>query len=64
MESNAKRIGLMNLIALLGATIAMLMIARFVSSQTAIMATVLTSFGLLGALLNNFHIGLVELEQF
>ena len=64
MESNAKRIGLMNLIALLGATIAMLMIARFVSSQTAIMATVLTSFGLLVALLNYFHIGLVEREQF
>ena len=64
MESNAKKIGLTNFIALLGAAIALLMIAHFVSSQTAVMATVLTGFGLLVALLNYFHIGLVEREQF
>jgi membrane protease subunit HflK len=64
MESNAKKIGLMNLVALLVATIAMLLIARFVGSSAAIMATVLTAFGLLVALLSYFHMGLVEREQF
>ncbi|MGA2173453.1 MAG: protease modulator HflK [Verrucomicrobiota bacterium] len=54
----------MNWIVLLGATIGMLLVARFVSSSAAVMATVLTGFGLLVGLLSYFHMGLVEREQF
>jgi modulator of FtsH protease HflK len=64
MESNAKRIGLMNWVVLLCATIGLLLIARFVSSSTGVMATVLTVFGLLVALLSYFHMGLIERERF
>jgi modulator of FtsH protease HflK len=64
MDYNAKRIGLMNWIVLLGATIGMLTVSRFVSSSAGVMATVLTGFGLLVALLSYFHMGLVEREQF
>ncbi len=64
MEQNAKRIGLMNWIVLLGAAIGMLLVSRFVSSSAGVMATVLTVFGLLVALLSYFHMGLFEREQF
>jgi regulator of protease activity HflC (stomatin/prohibitin superfamily) len=64
MESNAKKIGLMNWIVLLGATLGLLVIARFVTSATGVMATVLTGFGLLVALLSFFHMGLFEREAF
>ncbi|HEX4121035.1 MAG TPA: SPFH domain-containing protein [Verrucomicrobiae bacterium] len=64
MENNAKKIGFINWIVLLGATIGMLLVTRFVSTAAGVMGTVLTGFGLLVALLSYFHMGLVEREQF
>jgi modulator of FtsH protease HflK len=64
MDQNTKRTGLMNWVVLLGATLGMLLVARYVSSAAAIMGTVLTGFGLLVALLSYFHIHLLEREQF
>jgi hypothetical protein len=60
MDQTTKKTGLMNWVALLGATIGMLLVSRYVSSAAAIMGTVLTGYGLLVALLNYFHIGLLE----
>jgi regulator of protease activity HflC (stomatin/prohibitin superfamily) len=54
----------MNWVVLLGATVGMLLVSRYVSSAAATMGTVLTGFGLLVALLSYFHIGLLEREQF
>ncbi len=64
MDQNTKRTGLMNWLVLLGATIGMLLVARYVSSAAAVMGTILTGYGLLVALLGYFHIGLLEREQF
>src|SRR5208282_3243963 len=64
MEYNAKRIGLMNWIVLLGAAIGLLLVARFVSSRASVLVMLLTTFGLLVALLSYFHMSLVEREQF
>ncbi len=64
MEYNAKRIGLMNWIVLLGAAIGLLLVARFVSSRASVLVMLLTTFGLLVALLCYFHMSLVEREQF
>jgi membrane protease subunit HflK len=64
MEQNVKRIGLINWVFLLLATIAMLMVTRFVISAAAALATVLTGFGLLVAVLSYFQMGLIEREQF
>jgi membrane protease subunit HflK len=64
MDQNIKKIGLINWIVLLGATIGMLLVTRFVSTAAGAMGMVLTAFGLLVALLSYFHMGLVEREQF
>src|SRR5580658_1139411 len=64
MDQNTKKTGLMNWVVLLGAALGLLLISRFLNSAAATMATVLTSFGLLVALLSYFHIGLLEREQF
>src|SRR5580658_2550227 len=64
MDQNTKKTGLMNWVVLLGAALGLLLISRFLNSAAATMATVLTSFGLLVALLSYFHMGLLEREQF
>jgi regulator of protease activity HflC (stomatin/prohibitin superfamily) len=64
MHQNTKRIGLINCIVLLAATIGMLLVTRFVSTAAGAMGTVLTAFGLLVALVSYFHMGLMEREQF
>src|SRR5580698_10631073 len=64
MEQNTKRTGLMNWLVLLGATIGMLLLTRYVGSASAVMGAILTGYGLLVALLSYFHIGLIEREQF
>jgi regulator of protease activity HflC (stomatin/prohibitin superfamily) len=64
MDNNIKKIGFINGIVLLGATIGMVLVTRFVSTAAGAMGTVLTGFGLLVALLSYFHMGLVEREQF
>ena len=64
MDQITKRTGLMNWLVLLGATIGMLLVSRYVSSAAAVMGTILTAYGLLVALLSYFHIGLMEREQF
>jgi modulator of FtsH protease HflK len=64
MDQNTKRIGLINCAVLLGATIGLLLVSRFASTATGLMATVLTGFGLLVSLVSYFHMGLLEREQF
>src|SRR5580658_9225337 len=64
MDQNAKRTGAINWIVLLAATLGLMLVSRFVSSATGIMATILTAYGLLVALLSYFHLGLLEREQF
>jgi regulator of protease activity HflC (stomatin/prohibitin superfamily) len=64
MEQSIKKIGLINWLVLLGATVGMLLVTRFVSTAAGAMGTVLTAFGLLVALLSYFHMGLLEREQF
>jgi len=64
MDQNAKKTGAINWIVLLGATLGMMLVSRFVSSAAGIMATILTGYGLLVALLSYFHLGLLEREQF
>jgi membrane protease subunit HflK len=64
MDQTTKRTGLMNWVVLLGATVGMLLVSRYVSSAAATMGTILTGYGLLVALLSYFHIGLLEREQF
>src|SRR5580658_7171710 len=64
MDQTTKKTGLLNWLVLLGATIGMLLVSRYVSSAAALMGTILTAFGLLVALLSYFHIGLLEREQF
>ncbi len=64
MDQNTKRIGLINCIVLLAATIGMLLVTRFASTAAGAMGTVLTGFGLLVALVSYFHMGLLEREQF
>jgi len=64
MDQNTKRTGLLNWVVLLGAALGMLLVSRYVSSKAAIMGTILTGYGLLVALLNYFHIGMLEREQF
>jgi membrane protease subunit HflK len=64
MDQNVKRIGLINWVVMLLATIGLLLVTRFVSSAAAALATVLTAFGLLVAILSYFQMGLIEREQF
>jgi len=64
MDQNTKRTGLMNWLVLLGAALGLLLISNYLSSSAGIMATTLTVFGLLVALLSYFHISLLEREQF
>ena len=64
MEHNPKRIGLLNWVALLATTLALLWIARFASSAACTMATALSGFGLLVALISYFQMGMVEREHF
>ena len=64
MDQNTKKIGAINCIVLLGATIGLMLISRFASTAAGIMGTVLTGFGLLVALVTYFHMGLIEREQF
>jgi len=64
MDQNTKKIGLINCIVLLAATIGLLLVTRFASTAAGAMGTVLTAFGLLVALVSYFHMGLVEREQF
>jgi regulator of protease activity HflC (stomatin/prohibitin superfamily) len=64
MEQSAKRIGLINWVVLLLATIGLLMVTRYVSTAAGALATVLAGFGLLVALLSYFQMGLLEREHF
>jgi regulator of protease activity HflC (stomatin/prohibitin superfamily) len=64
MEQNAKRIGLLNWVALLIATLALLGLTNYVNSAACAMATALAGFGLLASLLSYFQMGMVERENF
>jgi membrane protease subunit HflK len=64
MDQNTKKIGLINCVVLLAATIGLLLVTRFASTAAGAMGTVLTAFGLLVALVSYFHMGLLEREQF
>jgi regulator of protease activity HflC (stomatin/prohibitin superfamily) len=64
MDQNAKRTAALNWVVMLGASMGMMVVSRYVSSATAVMATILTGYGLLVALLTYFHLGLLEREQY
>ncbi|HZM04871.1 MAG TPA: protease modulator HflK, partial [Candidatus Saccharimonadales bacterium] len=64
MDQNVKKIGLINWIVLLLATVGLLLVTRFVSSAASALGTVLTGFGLLVAILSYFQMGLIERENF
>jgi regulator of protease activity HflC (stomatin/prohibitin superfamily) len=64
MDQSAKKIGLINWVALLLATIGLLMVTRYVSTAAGVLGTVLAGFGLLVALLSYFQMGLLEREHF
>jgi regulator of protease activity HflC (stomatin/prohibitin superfamily) len=64
MEQSAKKIGLINWVVLLLATIGLLMVTRYVSTAAGALATALAGFGLVVALLSYFQMGLLEREHF
>lgn len=55
MEQSAKKIGLINWVVLLLATIGLLMVTRYVSTAAGALGTALAGFGLLVALLSFFR---------
>jgi regulator of protease activity HflC (stomatin/prohibitin superfamily) len=63
MDRNVKRIGLVNWIALLGATVGMLFIARHVNSAAGLMGAILGGLGLFAALLSYCQMSLEGREQ-
>ncbi len=63
MDRNVKRIGLVNWIALLGGTVGMLFIARYVNSSAGLMGAILGGLGLLVALLSYCQMSLEGREQ-
>ncbi|MGD0814961.1 MAG: protease modulator HflK [Verrucomicrobiota bacterium] len=64
MDQNAKRIGLINWVVLLLATIGLLLVTRYVSSAAGALATILAGFGLIVAFLSYFQMDLAERENF
>src|SRR5271156_1877740 len=64
MEQSAKKIGLINWVVLLLATIGMLLVTNDVNTAAGVLATMLAGFGLLVALLSYFQMSLLEREQF
>ena len=64
MEQSAKKIGLINWVVLLLATIGLLMVTRYVSTAAGALGTALAGFGLLVALLSFFQMSLLEREHF
>jgi regulator of protease activity HflC (stomatin/prohibitin superfamily) len=64
MDQSAKKIGLINWVALLLATLGLVMVTRYVSSAASGMATLLAGYGLLVALWSYFQMSLLEREQF
>jgi membrane protease subunit HflK len=64
MEQSAKKIGLINWLVLLLATVGVLLITRYVVVAAGILATVLAGFGLIVAFLSYLQMSLLEREQF
>ena len=55
MVQQVKKIGLLNLVALLGAAVAVLLVGRFMDSTAALLASILSALGLLVALCSYFQ---------
>jgi modulator of FtsH protease HflK len=64
MDQSAKKIGLINWVVLLIATVGMLLITRYVNTAAGVMGTILAGFGLMVSLLSYFQMGLLEREHF
>jgi modulator of FtsH protease HflK len=64
MDQSAKKIGLVNWVLLLLATIALLLVTNYVSTAAGALATMLAGFGLFVALLSYFQMSLIEREHF
>ncbi len=64
MDFSAKKIGLLNWVVLLVATLALVGIARYVNSAACTMGAATAGFGLLVALFSYFQMGMVEREHF
>ena len=64
MDQSAKRIGLINWVTLLLATIGLLLVSKYVRTAAGMMATAVAGFGLFVALMSFFQMSLVEREHF
>lgn len=64
MDFSAKRIGLLNWVALLVATLALVGLTKYTNSAAGAMGAAVAGFGLLVSLLSYFQMGMVEREQF
>src|SRR5580698_4736165 len=64
MEQNAKKTGLLNWVAMLGAALALLALTNYAHSAACVMAAALATFGLLVGLMSYFQMGMVERERF
>jgi regulator of protease activity HflC (stomatin/prohibitin superfamily) len=63
MEQNAKRIGLINWVVLLIATVGFLLVTGYVSTAAGILGTAIAGFGLFVALMSYFQMSLRDREQ-
>lgn len=63
MDQNARKIGLINWVALLGVTVGLLVISNFVSSAAGMMGAIISGLGFLVAILSYFQMGLEERER-
>jgi modulator of FtsH protease HflK len=64
MEQSAKKIGLINWVVLLLATLGLLLVTRYVSTAAGVLGTLLAGFGLLVAQMSYFQMSLIEREHF
>lgn len=64
MDQSAKKIGLINWVVLLVTGVCLLLLTRYVSAAAGLMATLLTGFGLIVALMSYFQMSLLEREHF
>ncbi len=63
MDQNAKKIGLINWVALLAVTVGLLVVSKFVSSAAGMMGAIIAGIGFLVAVLSYFQMGLEERER-
>jgi hypothetical protein len=63
MDQNARKIGLINWMALLAVTVGLVVVSNFVSSAAGMVAAIISGLGFLVAILSYFQMGLEERER-